>query len=110
MAVNRRKRAGQEQADVDYFNVSVWREKGENCAKYLSKGKKVCVTGPVAVETYKRQDGTMGASMRVTADDVEFLTPKGDGGDYQPAAQPEPQAQVDEQSGFLVAETDELPF
>ena len=96
---------------MDYFNVSAWREKGEICAKYLSKGKKVCVTGPVMVETYKRQDGTMGASMRVTADDVEFLTPKGDGGgDYQTAAQPEPQPQVDEQSGFLVAETDELPF
>ena len=41
VAVNRKtKKEGQ--PDADFFHVTAWNEKGEICAKYLSKGKKVC--------------------------------------------------------------------
>ena len=73
MAVNRRK--GQDN-ETDYFRCSAWRELAESCAQYLKKGSKVCVWGSVSVSTYKAQDGTMRASMDVTASDVEFLTPR----------------------------------
>lgn len=77
VAVNRRK-TQEGQPDADFFRVTAWRQLGENCAKYLEKGKKVCVVGPVSVSTYKAQDGSTRASLEVTADDVEFLTPKGE--------------------------------
>ena len=77
VAVNRRK-TQEGQPEADFFRVTAWRQLGENCAKYLSKGRKVCVVGPVSVSTYKAQDGSTRASMEVTADDVEFLTPKGE--------------------------------
>jgi len=73
VAVNRPKKDGKEQP-ADFFNVSVWREKGENCAKYLDKGRKVCVVGPVSVRTYQANDGTTKANMEVTANEVEFLS------------------------------------
>ena len=71
------------------------------CAKYLSKGKKVCVIGPVAVRTYTANDGTTRATMEVTADEVELLSPAG---------HTEPEAKKDQASGFEQVETDELPF
>ena len=95
VAVNRRRREGQPEAD--FFRVSAWRQLGENCQKYLAKGRKVAVTGPVSVSTYKAQDGTVKASMEVTADDVEFLTPKD-------AKAP------DMGGGFVEVTGDELPW
>lgn len=78
VAVNRRKKEGQEHADADFFNVNAWRQLGENCAKFLDKGRKVCIVGPVSVRTYTRNDGTFGASLEVEAKDVEFLSPRND--------------------------------
>lgn len=102
VAVNRKK-TKDGQPEADYFNVTAWRERGETCAKYLSKGKKVSVVGPVSVRTWE-SNGKHGASLEVTADEVEFLTPRGE-------AQPEPEpAPVDPQTGFQQVETDELPF
>lgn len=102
VAVNRRKAQGQ-QPEADFFRVSAWRELGENCAKWLIKGKKVAVVGPVSVSTYQGQDGKTYASLEVTASDVEFLSPAG-----QPAPQEAPK--VDQQSGMQQVEPDELPF
>ena len=101
VAVNRRKTNGN-QPEADYFNVTAWRERGEVCAKYLSKGKKVSVVGPVSVRTWE-SNGKHGASLEVTADEVEFLTPRTEG-------QPAQQRQVDQQTQMEVVETDELPF
>ena len=102
VAVNR-KRTKDGQQETDYFNVTAWRERGEICAKYLSKGKKVSVVGPVSVNTWESK-GKHGASLEVTAEEVEFLSPRSEA---QPA-QPEPQ--VDKQSGFQQVKTDDLPF
>lgn len=76
VAVNcRNKKEGQPEAD--FFHVSVWRQLGENCSKYLSKGRKVCCVGAVSVRTYQTQNGETRASLELTADDVEFLSPSG---------------------------------
>ena len=101
VAVNRRQSASQrqngQQPEADFFAVSVWRNLGENCAKYLAKGKMVSVIGPVSVRTYHASDGTTRASLEVTADDVEFLSPKNEN-----TSAPTGYQQVDM--------SDELPF
>lgn len=74
VAVNRRKTASNAEPGTDYFRVTAWRQLGENCGKYLDKGRKVVVVGPVSVSTYTANDGTARATLEVTADDVEFLT------------------------------------
>ena len=104
VAVNRRARQGQ-QPEADYFNVSVWREQGENCAKWLTKGRKVAVTGPVTARAYNRTDGSAGASLEVQAYAVEFLSsPRSE----EPHAQEPPR---DAQTGMeQVDAEDELPF
>ena len=111
VAVNRKRKQGEEEK-ADFFRVSAWRELGENCAKWLVKGKKVCVIGPVSVSTYTGQDGHTYANLEVLAQDVEFLTPAGqvEREGQQTAPQEAQQTQVDTQTGFTAVETDELPF
>ena len=78
VAVNRRK-AREGQPEADFFRVSAWNQLGQNCKKFLAKGKKVCVVGPASVRTYTTQGGAPVADMVVVADDVEFLSPKDSG-------------------------------
>ena len=84
-----------------YFRITVWRQLAEICNRYLTKGKKVFVSGPVSVSTYTAKDGTTRASLEVTAEDVEFLSPAGTGAEN---------AQVDERAGFVKVEDEILPF
>ena len=105
----RRQQNGQESAQ--FFRISAWRQLGENCQRYLAKGRKVYVSGPLTARTYQANDGTTRVSLEVQADDVEFLSSRNDdqmGGYNAPAASaPAPMAQA---SGFTAVETDELPF
>lgn len=92
VAVNRRKTQNNPDPGADYFNVSAWRSMGENCGKYLLKGSKVCVVGSVTVRTWDKED-KHGASLEVTADDVEFLS-----------------SPVDPETGMKIVKPDELPY
>lgn len=101
VAVNRKKTQSNQQPEADYFRVSAWNKLGENCSKYLAKGRKVSVVGAVSVNTYQSQDGKTHASLNVMANDVEFLSSRN--------AEIEDE-QRDEQSGMTVVEADALPF
>lgn len=104
VAVNRPKTKNNPEPGADFFNVNAWRGLGENCAKYLDKGRKVAVSGRISLRTWEK-DGKHGASLEVLAEDVEFLSSRTD-----TATPAEPAPQVDPQSGFTAVETDELPF
>ena len=114
VAVNRRGRRDDQgsQPEADFFRVTAWRQLADICGKYLAKGRKVCVVGPVSVHTYTGNDGATRASLEVTADDVEFLSSRNDaeatGGYTAPVAEA-PSAETPA-AGFTAVETDELPF
>lgn len=93
MAVNRR----QKPQEADYFRVNAWREMGDNCAKYLAKGRKVAVVGSISLNTYKGSDGQTKASMDILASNVEFLSPKGEQTNDAP-------------DGFVPVNPEGLPF
>lgn len=114
VAVNKRMSADAKHPEADYFRVTAWRGLGENCNKFLAKGRKVAVTGSVSVSTYQAKDGTTKATLEVVADDVEFLSPKGEASESTDA--PEQQSKKIELppsdvNGFVqVDDDDELPF
>ena len=114
VAVNNRRARNQAngQEQTDFFRVTAWRALGETAAKYLAKGRKVCVVGPVTVRTYQAQDGTTRASMEVTAEDVEFLSSRNDDaqGGYTAPAAPAAPAPTAQNNGFTAVEADDLPF
>lgn len=101
VAVNRRAKPGEE-TKADFFRVNAWNQLGENCGKYLTKGKKVAVVGSVSVSQYTAQDGKTYANLDVLANEIEFLSPK---------EQQEPKAGDQAQKMIEVsAEDEELPF
>lgn len=110
IAVNRRK-TQQNQPEADFFRITAWRQLAELCQKYLAKGRKVCVTGSVSVSTYEGKDGTTRASLEVTADEIEFLSPKAEDGSGMGDMGQGAQASKDA-SGFTQVDEEnfDLPF
>ena len=88
VAVNGRRK----EDPAQFFRVSAWRQMGENCHKYLAKGRKVCVTGAVSAHPYQGNDGATRVSLDIQASEVEFLSPASS--DSQQQSAPEPQQPV----------------
>lgn len=104
MAVNGRNKDD----EATWFRVTAWRQLAENCYRYLSKGKKVCVVGAVSLNEYTGNDGVKRASLEVNAEDVEFLSPRSDADDTGMAYSPQ---QTDRDKGFVAVDPEEeLPF
>lgn len=112
VACNRRQKRDQNggqngHPEADFFRVAAWGALGESCQKYLSKGRKVAVTGAVSVSTYTAQDGTTRAQMEIKfAEDVEFLSSRQDGNETG-GSEPAQAASV---AAAVPVDTDELPF
>lgn len=112
IAVNRKFADANGDRKTDFFRINAWKQLGENCGKYLSKGKKVAVVGELQARLYEAKDGTTRISLDVQSDEIEFLTPK---------EQPKAPDSASVQNGKLVPDTnntdgwkdintDELPF
>ena len=64
--------------ETDFIPIVVWRSQAESCAKYLDKGKLCAVDGRLQIRTYEANDGKKRTIAEVVADNVRFLSPKGD--------------------------------
>jgi single-strand DNA-binding protein len=113
IAVQRRFTNQQGVREADFFNVVVWRQQAENCAKYLAKGRRVGVVGSLQSRSYDAQDGTKRYVVEVVADEVEFLSSPSErqsapADDMVPP--PAPSASYTSNTGFTQVDDDELPF
>ena len=59
--------------EADYLNVIAWCGLADNCAKYLSKGNKVGVTGSIQTRSYEADDGSKRYITEIAAEEVEFI-------------------------------------
>lgn len=105
VAVQRRFKNAQGQREADFLTVVAWRQTADFCNRYLSKGRKVAVTGSVQTRSYTAQDGSKRYVTEIIADHVETLDKREDKPrDEQPAQeQPDP-------SQFTEVDDSELPF
>lgn len=105
VAVNRRRTQGN-QPEADFFRVSVWGAQGENCQKFLDKGRKVAVIGSVSVNAYKDKNLEPRASLEVMASEVEFLSGREEAGNQSEESEPE-----SNNNGYTdVTDDEDLPF
>ena len=75
--------------ETTFVAVTVWDKQAENCAQYLSKGKKVAIEGRLTFSEWQNKDsGKKRTKLIVTANNVQFLTPKTSGETPPPAANP----------------------
>ena len=99
VAVNSKRKDSNGDSITDFFLVSAWNALGENCGRYLAKGRKVAVSGTVSCRAYQTQAGEIRSEMDVLADVVEFLSPSGQN------------AQPSQAESFTPVEPDDdLPF
>lgn len=72
IAVNKRQKIDGEWVDGEpsFFDVVAWDTLGENVAESLKKGTKVIVIGRIEIRTFKRNDGSEGKALEITADEV----------------------------------------
>lgn len=73
IAVNR-PRVGTDGQGVDFVKIVTFRQLAENCEKYISKGKKVGITGALRISKYQNENGENRTNTEVYADDVHFLS------------------------------------
>jgi single-strand DNA-binding protein len=70
LAVNRVRSKSEE---VDFFDITAWRELGETIANYKKKGDPILVEGKLQYRTWEAQDGSKRSKVDVVADNVQFL-------------------------------------
>jgi single-strand DNA-binding protein len=75
LAVNRVRSRNEE---VDFFDISAWRELGETIANYKKKGDPILVEGRLQYRTWEAQDGSKRSKVDVVADNVQFLGGRAD--------------------------------
>lgn len=111
IAVNRRFQNQSGERVADFINIVAWRQLGELCGKYLAKGRKVSVIGEIQTRSYDAKDGSKRYITEIVADEVEFLTPRGQdsgSGSYERAY--ERQSAPVAPEGFTEIDDDQLPF
>jgi single-strand DNA-binding protein len=82
VAVNTRRKnnaTGDWEDKPNYFDVKVWGAQGENCARFLSKGRPVAVQGRLEWREWETQDGQKRQAVDIIADSVQFLGGREDG-------------------------------
>ena len=103
IAINRGKDKNGNDKGADYPNIVVFGKQAENCEKYLSKGKKVGITGHIKTGSYEK-DGRKVYTTDVIADRIEFLTPLN-----QDATAPQ-SYDSDVPQGFEAIDDEDIPF
>lgn len=126
IAVNHRRKnqqTGEWVEEPNYFDIKVFGSQGENCARFLSKGRAVAIDGRLSWSQWEAQDGSGKRSkVEVIAETVQFIGPRdgagdngasGGAGSYPRRQEPAPLSSAptggDPWSGAAAAE-DDIPF
>lgn len=90
--------------ETDFIPVVVWRGLAETCGRYLAKGKMVGVDGRLQIRNYTDKNDNKRTIAEIVADNVQFLTPKGESTGSENGYYP------DEPMGEEITPLDDIPF
>ncbi|HEX4109439.1 MAG TPA: single-stranded DNA-binding protein [Solirubrobacteraceae bacterium] len=76
----RKNSQGEWEDKPNYFDVTVWGAQGENCARFLSKGRPVAVDGRLEWREWETPEGGKRQAIDIIADSVQFLGSRDDSG------------------------------
>jgi single-strand DNA-binding protein len=71
--------SGEWEDKPNFFDVTVWGAQGENCARFLSKGRPVALDGRLEWREWQDQAGNNRQSVEIVADSVQFLGGRDEG-------------------------------
>ena len=112
LACNTRRRdASGEWADKpNFFDVTVWGAQGENCARFLTKGRPVAIDGRLEWREWEDQHGAKRQSVDVIADAVQFLGTREGGQNGGPGSDEVPVSSADFGPARAACSDDDIPF
>jgi len=87
IAINRRFN----REETDFIDCVCFKKLAENCVNFLHKGSMCAVSGELQISSYEAKDGTKRKQTQIVANEVEFLSPKG-----ETKPQPKPHDEWDE--------------
>ncbi|MBC7293554.1 MAG: single-stranded DNA-binding protein [Thermoleophilia bacterium] len=105
--------SGQWVEKPNYFDVVVWGQQGENCARFLTKGRQVAVDGRLTQRSWEAQDGTRRSKVEIVADTVAFLGTQGEAREPGLRSETPPPADLAAQDDFRDIDfggDDDIPF
>ena len=73
-------KSGQRQEKTEWHRVVVFGKQGENCGKYLKKGRQVFVEGRIQTRDWQDKDGNTRYTTEIVANNVQFLSGGNGGG------------------------------
>ena len=81
LAVNRRVKRNEEWTEeASFFDIVVFGNQGENCAKFLAKGRPVLVDGELQQRRWETPEGQKRSKIQVIANRIAFLGSRSDSG------------------------------
>lgn len=93
---NWKDQAGQEQSKTEWHNVVAYGALGEIMGKYLRKGSKVYIEGPIQTRKWQDDNGQDRFSTQIVAKEMQMLDSKpSGGGSNNYSSQPSPQKSGD---------------
>jgi len=95
-------KAGQKVEKVEWHRIVCFGKLGENCHKYLAKGRQVFVAGKLQTRSWEDKDGVKRFTTEIVAREVEFL-----GGGRKSDTSDEPKTETQDKQGTL---SDDVPF
>lgn len=106
VAVNdrRRNQQGQWEDVPNYVPCTLFGERAEKLAGYLTKGVKVCVTGKLHYQSWQAKDGTKRHELEVNVSDLDFMQRR-----EQAAEQPQ-QPQLPQQPYYPQQPQQQMPY
>jgi single-strand DNA-binding protein len=76
----RKNSAGDWENQPNYFDVTVFGAQGDNCNKYLRKGRPVAVDGRLRWREWETKEGQKRQAVDIVAESVQFLGGRDDAG------------------------------
>lgn len=107
VAVNDRRKnqqTGEWEEVPNFFDVKIFGSRGESLSRFLSKGSKVAIEGRLSWSSWEdKNTGDKRSKVEIIADNIEFMSSRGEAGASRDYAGPAPESKTDE----LV---DDIPF
>ena len=78
IAVDRTFKNKNGEKETDFLNIVTFNKLAELCGQFIDKGKMVAVDGRIQTGNYMHKDGYKVYTTDIVADNVQFLSPKGE--------------------------------
>lgn len=91
-----------------WVDCAIWGKRAISLQPYLTKGMRVCVSGPVKFEEYQTKEGATRFRLRITVDQLDM--PPKHVSEAVPQAQPQQAAAPAKPPAHLADMTDDIPF